>query len=167
MQTLFSVASAKMPMNDNTSASHQARRDACQRIANVYARMCNKRFNVNLPIPMHIDFDLCERDMEGAKSAGVATYFQTIAINDILLREFESHIYNHTIPHEIAHLVVNEKFMHKGAKDVTGHGAEWQQVMRFLGLNPDKYHTLDVTKAVAHYRATKKLKKAKAKASAE
>lgn len=141
---------------------------AAQRVANSYAKVCNKRFNIDIPVPVPMDFDLCTRGTKKqAESAGEARseFGQlSISINDILLTEFESHIYNHTIPHEIAHLVVFVKFHHKGA-DVSGHGVEWQEVMRVLGLNPDKYHKLDCTKAISHYRVEKRKAKALAKAN--
>ncbi len=45
-----------------------------------------------------------------------------------------------TVGHEVAHVITFA--LYPGAK---GHGREWQHVMRTLGLNPSRTHSLDTT----------------------
>jgi len=132
--------------------------DAAQKVANVYSRLANKHFSCNLPVPARIEFDLCDRS---PKSAGQASPLMVIAINMILFRDNVKHILNDTIPHEIGHLVQFDRFDNRGSH-VQGHGAEWQAIMKKFGKDPHKYHNMDTTEAVAHYKGRKKRKKSEA-----
>ena len=134
--------------------------EAAQRTANAYADIANKIMGCNIPIPVPLTFDLCDTK---PKWAGAAWSTMKIGINMILFEDNVSEMLNNTMPHEIGHLVVYDKFNHKGA-DTQGHGAEWQEVMRRLGRKPTKTHTLDVTRAVAHYKLRKKSKSKKVEA---
>lgn len=130
-------------------------RAAAQRCANTYARIGNKFFGANIPIPVPIAFDLCDHN---PKAAGLACTDMHIEINMILFRDNVKEILNDTIPHEIGHLFQFAKFDNKGAA-VAGHGAEWQEIMRRFGKDPSKYHKLDTTKAMQHFRQVKAAKK--------
>jgi SprT protein len=122
--------------------------DAAQRVANVYARIANKKFGCNLPIPVPLNFDLADRC---PSAAGTANHKMMIEINMVLFRDNIDHILNETIPHEIAHLIHYDKFDREGAL-AHGHGAEWREVMRLLGKVPNKFHNLDVSKAIKHFK---------------
>jgi hypothetical protein len=125
---------------------------AAQRTANAYAEIANQIMGCTLPIPVPLSFDLQNTD---PKAAGMAHGTLRVQINMILFEDNVAHILNETLPHEIGHLVQYNKFDHKGA-DTQGHGAEWQEIMRRLGKTPHKFHTLDVTRSMAHFRANKK-----------
>jgi predicted SprT family Zn-dependent metalloprotease len=130
---------------------------AAQRTANVYAEIANKQMGSNLPIPVTMDFELCNKD---PKAAGRASDTMLVEINMILFEDNVLHILNEVIPHEIGHLVQYDKFDLKGTS-VQGHGAEWQEILRRLGKVPHKYHKLDITRAKEHYKAHKKANKKK------
>lgn len=81
--------------------------------------------------------------------AGRATYAShQIDLNYILLQRETEDMVNDTVPHEVAHLITGIVYPKtKGSRDCKGspHGPEWQSVMRVLGVNPSRCHTLDVS----------------------
>lgn len=93
----------------------------------------------NMPTPAIVFY-------EKGRAAGMAS-----ATNgDILNLEFNVHfilnnwdeMISDTVPHEIAHLVdywINGKF--------NAHGAEWQRIMRQMGVNPSRTHDMKVKRA--------------------
>lgn len=83
-----------------------------------------------------------------------------IKINPILLNENVERVVNETVPHEVAHIVVNEvyesqnrvyvdPYTYRRRRAIEPHGYEWQQVMRLFGLRPERCHDMDVTTVVA------------------
>lgn len=75
-----------------------------------------------------------------------------IDINPILLRENVEEVVNQTVPHEVAHIVVNEVYENARVRDmwtrrrqVAPHGVEWQQVMRLFGKVPHRCHQMDTS----------------------
>lgn len=130
-------------------------KQAAQRCANVYAKLANQKFGCSIPIPVPINFNLCDTD---PKASGMAYRTIQIGVNMILFEDNLKEILNDTIPHEIAHLVQFLLFDEKG-KVVQGHGAEWQEIMKKLGKQPSKYHKLDVSKAIKHYKKVKSEKR--------
>lgn len=140
-------------MLDYTDDQLQA---AAQRTANVFAQLANELFGCDIPIPVPMNFGLCEID---PKCAGRAAPSMEISINMILFRDYVKDMLNVTIPHELAHLVQFKKFDFRGLT-TQDHGVEWQEVMRRLGKDPAKYHNMDVTKAVEWYKQFKKEQKA-------
>lgn len=134
-------------------------REAGQRCADTYAKIANKKFGIDIPVPVPMEWDLEDKS---PKSAGRAHGTMLVEINMILYRDNVEEILNDTIPHEIGHLV-QFKVFHQAefAKRTQGHGAEWQEAMRQMGKDPHKYHNFDVTKAVAHYKSRKKTRKKK------
>lgn len=142
-----------------TDAELQA---AAQRVANVYARVVNRKFGCTIPVPVRMTFDLELQSAEMAKAAGRAHSTMIIDINMTLFRDNTQHILNETIPHEMGHLVQFNKFDTKGLS-TPGHGVHWKEAMRIMGKTPHKHHTLDVKKAIAAYKDHQKAKKAKAK----
>jgi predicted SprT family Zn-dependent metalloprotease len=154
------------PKDSAKDYSDAALHAAAQRVANVYARIVNRKIGCTIPIPLKMQFELEFVSMEMAKAAGRAHSTMMIDINMTLFRENIEHILNHTIPHEMGHLVQYNKFDHKGLS-TPGHGVHWQESMRIMGKTPHKYHALDVKNAIKAYKDHQKAKKAKAKAKAE
>lgn len=132
--------------------------DAAQRVANVYARICNKRFGCGIPVPVPLDFDLEFESAKSAKCSGRAHSSMKIDINMTLFRENIGYILNNTIPHEVAHLVQFDKFDLKGLP-TSSHGVYWQEAMRAMGKTPTACHNLNVTSAIESYKNSKKKKK--------
>ncbi len=128
---------------------------AAQRVANAYASIANEKMGCTLPLPVPLKFNLQDSK---PKWAGIACGTMRVNLNMILLEDNVTEMLNETIPHEIAHLVQYNKFDHKGG-NTQCHGAEWQEIMRKLGKKPTKTHTMDVSRAVAHYKTIKKTKK--------
>ena len=62
-----------------------------------------------------------------------------IRINYVLLKENTEHFIKQTLGHEYAHLIKDCLF------GGTAHGREWKNVMRKLGLRPDRCHNYDTT----------------------
>lgn len=97
-----------------------------------------------LPITVHFDLD--------TSSAGKATTYynpitkivskQELRFNSYFLRKFPDHFIKQTVPHELAHLIVDRYFgLH------IGHGSEWKFVMiNYFDLLPDVYHMYGSTK---------------------
>lgn len=65
-----------------------------------------------------------------------------IQLNAVLLTENLDEFEKQIIPHELAHLLVKHLYGFSG-----GHGDEWKDTMRRLGLTPDRTHSLDVSNA--------------------
>ena len=59
----------------------------------------------------------------------------------IFARYFEDNL-NETVPHEVAHLVVDQLW---GLRRVRAHGAEWRSVMQALGAEPRATARYDLT----------------------
>lgn len=59
-----------------------------------------------------------------------------VQLNAILLTENLESFESDTIPHELAHLI---------AGPGCGHGPVWQGIMRKMGVNPERTHSLDTT----------------------
>jgi predicted SprT family Zn-dependent metalloprotease len=137
--------------------SDEALIEAAQRCANVYSRLANKRIGCALPVPANLTFDLCNRK---PKAGGEAGRDLTLSINLVLFRDYVDEFLNIVIPHECAHLMQFDKFDNKGFPS-RGHGPEWKEAMRRIGQRPEKFMPkhIDVSKAVAHYKATKKTTK--------
>jgi SprT protein len=68
-----------------------------------------------------------------------------IQFNEQLFCENVQYFKQNTIGHEFAHLVAFEVYGSEGS----GHGPRWKQVMRDLGLAPNRTHGLNVTLARA------------------
>lgn len=136
---------------------------AAQRVANVYARIVNRKLGCKIPVPVPMKFDLEFESLAMARCAGRAHSTMRMDINMTLFRDNVQDILNDTIPHEMGHLVQFDKFDNKGLR-TSGHGVYWQEAMRTMGKDPKKFHKLDVSKAIAAFKERQKTKaKAKAK----
>lgn len=73
-----------------------------------------------------------------------------IKLNSELLHNSELYpeMINQTLPHEIAHCVVIQKWGHAAQS----HGYEWKTVMRAFGLIPHRTHSMPAKKARKHPR---------------
>lgn len=70
-----------------------------------------------------------------------------LRLNRQLLTENLDDFLTTTIPHEVAHLVVNWQ-LYKNRQRPQPHGAQWQRVMRdCFGLNPVRCHSYQTTPA--------------------
>lgn len=86
--------------------------------------------------------------------AGMAKYNQNkIEISECYLsdtQESRNHIIENTIGHEYAHLLTWRIYGQEGLTNPSGsirhHGREWKRVMRSLGLDPNRCHTLETPK---------------------
>lgn len=125
-----------MSVNDLQQQAEVAIREAELRARNFYG--------INLPAAS-IDFSLRGRCAGQARiDSGGAT---GLRINQQLLAEnFEDFLRN-TIPHEVAHLVVNWQSRNKRQRP-RPHGPEWQAVMQScFGLEPRRCHNYRTTPA--------------------
>ncbi len=71
-----------------------------------------------------------------------------LQFNPILITENWAHFWDHTIPHEVAHLICDR--VH--GLQTKAHGSEWQVVMKAFGCQPERCHTLDVARAQVRRR---------------
>lgn len=98
------------------------------------------------PMPM----PTCSFDIRG-QVAGMACMSKKedsregwhVRLNAELLLGYPDAVLKETIPHEVAHLLVAHYF----GKGVAPHGSEWQRVMRSLGKEPERSHSLPTTPA--------------------
>lgn len=84
----------------------------------------------------HINFK------QRGKAAGSAR-LQTneLRFNPVLLQENQQHFITHTVPHEVAHLLVYQLYGR-----TKPHGKEWQQIMnQIFGLTAKTTHQYDVS----------------------
>jgi SprT protein len=65
-----------------------------------------------------------------------------IRLNPILFRENVDETLQQTLPHELCH-VWKDQLKLPGSS----HGKEWQNLMRRMGVKPDRCHNMDVTRA--------------------
>lgn len=78
-----------------------------------------------------------------------------IRINPILLNENIDEMLKQTVPHEVAHIIVDELnkdrigstynyFTGRRKRTIAPHGIEWQNVMYCFGLQSDRCHDMNV-----------------------
>ena len=104
-------------------------------IVKVFTKVINARFGTNMPVP-RLTFNV------RGTTAGLAKYGpHLVDLNMQLYVENPQYFFNHTIPHEVAHLASVHIHGAKGA----GHGKEWKVIMGLIGREPARCHTLDVT----------------------
>lgn len=120
-------------------AKVQTRIDECMQIIKA-------KYKVDMPQPT-IQFDL------KGTSAGTADYRKwVIQINPVFLKNnFEDMLYE-TVPHELAHLATHVIYpeAHKRTWNTKRrpHGAEWQSIMRSMGVEPQRTHNYDLTDVI-------------------
>lgn len=80
-------------------------------------------------------------DMIGKKAGRAYWRSRHIQLNHILLLENFEQFDQAIIPHELSHLICRNIY----GKTVLSHGDEWKAIMRALGVEPDRTHSLDTT----------------------
>jgi hypothetical protein len=129
--------------------------------ANAFAKAFNKKYRLDIPVPVPMDFELHKHD---PRTAGMAYWpVYRISLNLVMLREYPEEFLNKTIPHEVAHLA--EYCMDRKMKIETkpGHNWQWSNMMKGMGQEVRVCHGMSTKKAVAAYKAYKKTLKTKAK----
>jgi SprT protein len=96
-----------------------------------------RHYGVSMPDPI-VAFDLRGR-AAGKALAGDARR-ALVRYNAALLAAYPEHFIAHTVPHEVAHLVVFRVFGR-----MRPHGPEWASVMAFFGVRPERCHNYDVS----------------------
>lgn len=88
-------------------------------------------------------------DLKSASTAGQAYYYNNsenqthkLRLNPAYLLSNPDHFIHDTVAHEYAHLAAYQKY---GTK-INPHGKEWAKMMRAVGLKPNMYHTMEVTR---------------------
>lgn len=103
-----------------------------------------------LPEQTHLLVPNVSYDLTGTV-AGYATGRYNIRINTSLLHTNWEEMLNVTVPHEVAHCVVQQVWGNRGIK-IKSHGQQWQWVMALLGLPAQRCHDMQITKTRKHPR---------------
>ena len=115
---------------DNTIQPISARREQQVRLkTGEYVRQASRLYHQNLPM-IPVLFDLKGR---AAGMYRVENTERIIRYNPYLFSKYFDDNVATTVPHEVAHYVVDMLY---GAARVKPHGIEWQQVMLSLGAEP-------------------------------
>lgn len=101
--------------------------------------------NIALGLDMegpHVRFD------KKGRAAGTAYYSaHELNFNAQLLLDNWDEFMNQTIPHEVAHLLKHTKYgTERGNGMNSHHGYYWQHVMKLLGADPKRCHSMDTSK---------------------
>ena len=88
--------------------------------------------------PVPVKFDLKGR---AAGMYKVQAGQRQLRFNPYLFARYFADNFSNTIPHEVAHYLVD--ILH-GIKQVRPHGQEWQYVMHTLGAKPQRTHQFDM-----------------------
>lgn len=86
-----------------------------------------------VPQNLRVYFDLRGRNA-GQACRENGQYYMRFNV-DMMQNESWSHIYNNTVPHELAHVICAWKSWDRG------HGRNWQRVCRALGGNAERCHS--------------------------
>ena len=127
-----------------------------QAVRDTYAWIdkANALYGLNIP---HIPVDFKLRGTTAGKAWGTSK----IQYQPTLLVENGQDFLDRTVPHEVAHIVVNTMAPNAGMARTTvtrtgriqrrrlvkSHGPEWQRVMRNFGLNPKRCYSYDTSNA--------------------
>jgi SprT protein len=132
--------------------THEQRTQAVRRIQH-FVEMANSIYGKSMPVPV-VQFDL------KGTTAGQAFGSMRIRLNEGLMVDHWDDFMNDTIPHEVAHCVVNfiwgsdVRMTRTGRVRRVSHGPAWKKVMRAFGVEPTRCHDMDVSK-VRQARRTK------------
>jgi len=104
-----------------------------------FVALGNEALGIDMEGP-HVKFD------KRGTCGGTAWYaMMELNFNAGLMVDNWDEFINQVIPHEVAHLLKDHKYGH-GRGHNSAHGINWQRVMRALGVNPDRTHSMDVSK---------------------
>lgn len=122
--------------------------------SDIERRVINRVYEVvdlgNKVFDCDMDYPVVEFKVRGT-TAGTATGDHTVDFNLALLKENEQHFMEDTIPHEVAHCFDKHLFGYQykttrtGRKIRESHGRTWKKIMRGLGVDPTRCHSLDTT----------------------
>jgi SprT protein len=106
-----------------------------------YVAMGNEALGIEMPVP-HVRFD------KRGTTAGTA-HLEAHEVNynaQILLDNWDEFMAR-TVPHEVAHLLKHTKYGSvRGNGGINSHhGLYWKQIMRMLGADPSRCHSMDTT----------------------
>lgn len=125
--------------------TYEQKIEACNRIKH-FVDMGNSVFNTDM------DFDnIRVRFDKRGTTAGTALYINELDMeldfNVGLMVDNWDEFMNDTIPHEVAHLFKNHMYgTDRKGRMQSPHGYYWQQIMRRLGVDPSRCHSMDVSK---------------------
>jgi len=95
-------------------------------------------FNRTFPLPK-VTYE------DKGQIAGFANFYQgRLNFSPTLLSENVEHFIENIIPHEVCHLVTRAMYPY-----CQSHGQDWKQVMRKLGVKPNRYHTYDTSTVIS------------------
>ena len=81
-------------------------------------------------------------DLRGLSAGQANCRENKIRLNCELLEKHAADFVNHTVPHELAHLIAHRVYGHR----INPHGNEWRSVMKSLGVDPSRTHKYEVSK---------------------
>lgn len=102
-----------------------------------YIRLAEKKLQQAFPI-IPVYFDLKGR---AAGMYKVQAGQRQLRFNPYLFSRYYEENFNNTVPHEVAHYLVD---MIYGIKNVRPHGKEWKTMMHLLGAEPQRTHQFDL-----------------------
>lgn len=132
--------------------TQEQRTEAVRRVEH-FVEKANALYGKQMPVPV-VHFDL------KGTTAGQAFSHHRIRLNEGLMVDHWDDFINDTIPHEVAHCVVNFVFgaevrlTRRGKRQRISHGEKWKSVMRAFGVDANRTHDMDVSK-VRQARRTK------------
>lgn len=101
----------------------------------------NKGYGVP-EIPVKFDLRGTTAGMFCSRQHGLNKYFR---VNLTIAKDNLDDYLDRTVPHEVAHYIVNEHYKHYSYRRVQPHGYEWQNVMiSIFGLEPSRCHSYNV-----------------------
>lgn len=106
-----------------------------------FVNLANEIYNSDLQMP-------CVRFDKRGTCGGTANY-SSMELNfnaGLMLDNWDEYM-NQVIPHEVAHLVKSHVYgTDRKGRLHSAHGYYWQSIMREFGCDPDRCHSMDVSK---------------------
>ncbi len=84
--------------------------------------------------------------------AGYALGDMEIVINPDYFEKYGNDMINTTVPHEVCHIAAHYIYIRLHRVKIKGHGREWANLMRMVGLPPIVCHNYDTSKAKMRQR---------------
>lgn len=118
-----------------TPADMQELMKECIRVTHDYIKLCNKKFNICMSL-LPVEFNL-----RGTTAGKALIRKAKIQYNPTLLRENPETFLERTCGHEVVHHAAYCKH----GFSISGHGIEWQSMMRAMSLPPSRCHSYDTS----------------------
>jgi len=103
----------------------------------------NSKLNTDLVLPNVI---FKKRGTCGGTARYAGRFGSELNFNQGLAVDNFDEYMNDVVPHEVAHLLKEHVYGTRRGRLYSAHGAHWRNVMRTLGVNPQRCHTMDVSK---------------------